>query len=167
MRANQGLHTIDMSDTIRSMRVQVAELTRTLGKMERQLERQQSPQTPTTVSLPVGAEVGYELWGQRFAARNGNEVLVSILRHFAELAPEFPERYSRAVKTLGRKRPYVARTVEAVYPGKPGLWKFTEVFTPGWYVGTNESNDKKLDLLRIACQTLGVRFGKDLKILRM
>jgi hypothetical protein len=148
MRANPGLHTIDMSNTIRSMRVQVAELTRTLGKMERQLERQQSPRTPTVVSLPVGAEVGYELWGQRFTARNGNEVLVSILRHFAELAPEFPERYSRAVKTLGRKRPYVARTVEAVYPGKP----------------TNERNDKKLKLLCVACQTLGIRFGKDLKV---
>ena len=55
MRANQGLHIIDMSDTIRSMRVQVAELTRTLGKMERQLEHQQSPRTPTTVSLPVNS----------------------------------------------------------------------------------------------------------------
>lgn len=155
---------MDMSDTVRSLRAQVAELTRTLGRMERQLERQQLPRTPVVVSLPVGAEISYELWGQRFSARNGNDVLVSILRHFAELVPEFPERYSQSVRTLGRKRPYVARTVEAVYPGKPKLWKFTEVFAPGWYVGTNESNDKKLDLLRVACQTIGIRFGKDLKV---
>ncbi|MBK1719315.1 hypothetical protein [Thiocystis violacea] len=158
------MRTIDISDAVRSMRVHVAELTQKLRRMERALEHQQSRPTQKAVCLALETEFGYELWGQRFTARNGNDALVSILRHFAELAPEFPEQYSRAVKTLGRKRPYVARTVEAVYPGKPGLWKFTEVFAPGWYVGTNESNDKKLDLLRIACQTIGLRFGKDLKV---
>ncbi len=164
MQTNPGPKATDMLERVRSLRAQVAEFNRTLGKMERALEGQPSPRTTTVLCLPVEVETGYELWGQRFSARNGNEVLVSILRHFAELVPEFPERYSRTVKALGRKRPYVARTVEAVYPGKPKLWKFTEVFTPGWYVGTNESNDKKLDLLRVACQIVGVRFGTDLKV---
>ena len=68
------------------------------------------------------------------------------------------------MRTFGRKRPYVARTVDAVYPGKPQLIKFAKLFAPGWYIGTNESNDKKRALLCIACQALGFRFGKDIKV---
>lgn len=164
MHTDTELHAIDMSDSVRSMRAQVAGLARTLDRMERELERRQPPKTSKAATRLTGAEIGYELWGQTFSARTGNDVLVSVFRIFSELVPEFPEQYSQAVKTLGRKRPYVARTSHAVYPGKPELWKFTQEFAPGWYVGTNESNDKKLDLLRVACQVIGVQFGTDLKV---
>jgi len=164
MQADIEPHTNNMSIMLQSLHTHVAELALTLDRMERELERYSPPQRLPVASQSAGSDFGYELWGQRFSARNGNDVLVSILRHCAELFPEFPERYSRAVKTLGRKRPYVARNVEDIYPGKPGLQKFTEAFAPGWYVGTNESNEKKLQLLRVACRTLGIRFGKDLKV---
>ena len=112
----------------------------------------------------TAAEFGYEFMGQSFSAHDGADVLLSILRLFAKQAPEFPERFRRAVEPLGRTRPYVARSPESVYPGRPRLRKFTKVFAPGWYIGTNESNDKKVELVRIACQTFGVRFGRDLKV---
>ncbi len=168
MLANSGHQTTDaLPSTVRNLRTQLAELTRTLGHMERALERQYAPPKPQVTratSTQPKAGFGYVLFDQAFSARNGNEVLVSVLRHFAELDPEFPERFSQVVRTLGRKRPYVARSADMVYPGKPQLSSFTESFAPGWYVGTNESNDKKRALLRVACQALGFRFGKDLKV---
>lgn len=161
MQAN----TMELTHNVLSLRAQIEEMTRTLGCMERELERQQMPrQSPAISASPVAAGFGYEFMGQWFPARDGTDAFLSILRRFAKQAPEFPERFSRAVKTIGRTRPYVARSTEAVYPGRPRLRKFTKVFAPGWYVGTNESNDKKLQLIRIACQTFGVRFGRDLKV---
>lgn len=46
---------------------------------------------------------------------------------------------------------------------KPGLWKHTEPFAPGWLVGTNESDAKKRELLELACQVMGLRFGRDVQ----
>ena len=93
---------------------------------------------------------------------DGGAILVEVLRHFAELEPDFPERYSHVVRNLGRKRPYVARTREDLYSGKPDLLVQTTKFAPGWFVGTNESNEKKLALLRCACQVIGLKWKRDL-----
>jgi hypothetical protein len=161
MQAN----TMELTRTVRSMRAQMAEWTVILDRMERELEDHQTS-GHSTVMCPssTAAEFGYEFMGQSFSAHDGADVLLSILRLFAKQAPEFPERFRRAVEPLGRTRPYVARSPESVYPGKPRLRKFTKVFAPGWYIGTNESNDKKVELVRTACQTFGVRFGRDLKV---
>jgi len=93
---------------------------------------------------------------------DGSEIFVQVLRHFAELEPTFPEGYCAVVRRLGRKRPYVARTRELLYPGKPYLLSETVEFAPGWFVGTNEGNDQKLKLLRVACDVLGLRWNQDL-----
>jgi hypothetical protein len=87
-----------------------------------------------------------------------------VLKEFAELEPNFPELFSLGVSNLGRTRPYVARTKKDVYPGKPQLKKYAKRFVPGWFVGTNESNEMKQTLLRVACKVLGLRFGEDLKV---
>ncbi len=95
---NSGNQTIEtLPGTVRILRALLAELTRTLGQMKRALERQSSPQklpTPSaTITQPKGRFV-YELFDQEFSVRNGTDVMVSVLRHFAKLDPEFPERFS-------------------------------------------------------------------------
>jgi len=40
----------------------------------------------------------------------------------------------------------------------------TTEFAPGWFVGTNETNGKKAELLRIAIDVLGFLWGHDLKV---
>jgi hypothetical protein len=89
------------------MRVQMAEWTVILDRMERELEDHQTS-GHSTVMCPssTAAEFGYEFMGQSFSAHDGADVLLLILRLFAKQAPEFPERFRRAVEPLGRTRPY-------------------------------------------------------------
>jgi hypothetical protein len=145
-----------------SLRAQIAALNHTLDGLQRDL-RAPEPARPAK-PVPVRQAPGYRLFGQDFPARNGNDVMVSVFRQYAELEPGFPERFAQAASRLGRTRAYVGRSPQAVYPGKPKLWAATVEFVPGWYLGTNENNATKLKLLRAACRVLGLRFGGDLQI---
>ena len=62
------------------------------------------------------------------------------------------------------KRGYIAATPQELYPGNPKLWKYAKEIAPGWMLGTNESSEKKLKFIRLACKVIGLRWGKDLKI---
>lgn len=145
-----------------TLKTQLAVLSRPISKLQRELE----PPAPRPPSARIvhSTAPGYRLYGQDFAAGNGNDVRTSVLRHFAELEPEFPERFCASVLRLGRCRCYFGRSPQEVYPNKPKLWASTVEFASGWYVGTNENNDTKRKLLRSACRTIGLRFGVDLEV---
>jgi hypothetical protein len=104
------------------------------------------------------------LFGQNFPTRFAKETFVGPLRQFAELETKFPARFQETARGIGRSRRYVGRTPQEVYPLKPGVWKHTEPFARGWLVGTNESDAKKRELLKLACQVMGLRFGRDLQM---
>jgi hypothetical protein len=141
---------------------QLAALERTIAGLQRGLDVPAPvPATPPPTRSP---QSGYRLFGQDFPTRFAKETLVGLLRQFAELEPKFPARFQEAARGIGRSRRYVGRTPQDVYPMKPGLWKHTEPFAPGWLVGTNESDLKKRELLKLACQVMGLRFGRDVQV---
>ena len=107
---------------------------------------------------------GFELFGQWFQAISGNDILAGALRQLSELDPQFPKRFALRLKSEGRCRAYVARRVEDLYPERPNLAKYNAQFAYGWYVGTNESNQKKLQLLKVACEVTDIKYGVDLRI---
>lgn len=117
---------------------------------------------PPRKDLPGG--YGFELFGQWFQAISGTGILVGVLKQLSELDPGFPEQFARRLKSAGRTRAYIARKIEDLYPGRPSLAKYSAQFTNGWYVGTNESNQKKLQMLRIACEVIDIQYGIDLRI---
>ena len=141
---------------------QLAALQQTIAGLQRGLD------VPAPVPAPLPAlrplRSGYRLFGQDFPTRFAKDTFVDLLRQFAELEPAFPARFQQAASRIGRSRRYVGRTPQEVYPMKPGLWKHTESFAPGWLVGTNESDDKKRQLLKLACQVMGLRFGRDVQV---
>lgn len=141
---------------------QLAALQRTIAGLQRGL----GVPAPVPATLPATRPLqsGYRLFGQDFPTRFAKDTFVGLLRHFAELEPTFPARYQQAARGIGRSRHYVGRTPQEVYPMKPGLWKHTEFFAPGWLVGTNESDVKKRELLKLACQVMGLRFGRDVQV---
>lgn len=156
---------VNFQQALSNLRAQLAGLSSAIDETELLLERRNRVRFDS--SQVARARIGgsrYELFGQQFSVRNGNELFTSVLRHFAELDQKFPDHFSVHLRSIGRKRPYVARTADDVYPGRKDLAKYTTSFAPGWFVGTNESNEKKLALLRIACRTIGISFGKDLKV---
>ena len=151
-----------LPETVRALRAQLAQLNQTLAHLERNLSRKDRPVGSSTTPRTTG--FFYELFGQRFRVADGTELLVEVLRHFAEFDSNFPEAYRATLRPLGRVRPYVARSRDALYPGHPDLHAQSAEFAPGWFVGTNESNLKKRDLLRIACDVIGLRWNVDLKV---
>ena len=62
------------------------------------------------------------------------------------------------------KRGFIAATPQELYPGNPDLWKYSKEIAPGWLLGTNESSEKKIRFVRLACKVIGLRWGKELKL---
>jgi hypothetical protein len=104
----------------------------------------------------------YQMFGTAYYANDANEALLAILRHMAAREPQFCQTLARKVE--GRSRNHIARTPEAVYPGRPDLRKYIIELVPGWFIGTNIANREKLVILRHACHVAGLTPGKDLQI---
>jgi hypothetical protein len=143
---------------------QLAALQQTIAGLQRGLDVPAPVPAPATLPASRPLQSGYRLFGQDFPTRFAKDTFVGLLRQFAGLEPKFPERFQAAASGIGRSRRYVGRTPREVYPMKPGLWTHTEPFAPGWLVGTNESDEKKRQLLKLACQVMGLRFGRDVQV---
>jgi predicted type IV restriction endonuclease len=115
----------------------------------------------STTASEVSASVGYELYGQRRRARNARGVLLQVFREFAERDPGFLERFA-ALPKHGRKRRYLARTREGLYPGSPHLVDNAYEVRPGWWIDTHASRAGIETRIKMACEVAGVRYGKDL-----
>jgi len=153
-----------LPDTVQlaELQNQLAVLQRTIASLQKGIQTPAPmPETPPATRSLVS---GYRLFGQDFPTRFSKDTFVGLLRHFAELEPAFPERFQLAARSIGRSRRYVGRAPQEVYPGRPGLWTHTEPFAPGWVVGTNENDDRKRKLLKLACQVMGLRFGRDVQV---
>jgi hypothetical protein len=116
--------------------------------------------TPTS-DAPKSA--GYELYGERHGARNATDVLVKVFREFADRDSSFLERFA-ALPKHGRKRRYLARTREELYPGSPQLVGNAHEVRPGWYVDSHASKAGIETRLKMACEVAGAKYGKDLLV---
>jgi hypothetical protein len=121
--------------------------------------RQSVQPAPTAVPKPPG----YELYGQRRGARNARDVLIQVFREFAEREPGFLERFA-ALPKHGRKRRYLARTREELYPGSPHLADNAYEVRPGWWIDTHASRAGIETRIKMACEVAGVQYGKDLLV---
>ena len=96
---------------------------------------------------------------QRF--RTSADLIAAIFTTFAKNDAGFCERFRRRRK--GRTRAYVARSREDLFPGQPRLWKTNAKELPGGYfLGTHMGNPQKEQMIRWACQIVGIEFGRDL-----
>lgn len=121
---------------------------------------------PTAVpAKPVGASsTGFTLQGRFVAGRNGREVLVAAFEALADRDQTFLERFAARPKH-GRTRRYLARSPEELYPGRPDLAR--EFFTKlrsGWFVGTNVSHAAIRQIVEMACEVAGLRYGVDVVV---
>jgi hypothetical protein len=89
--------------------------------------------------------------------------LVQVFRGFAERDPSFLERFA-ALPKHGRKRRYLARTREELYPGSPHLVDNAYEVRPGWWIDTNASRASMETRIKMACEVAGARYGTDLLI---
>lgn len=73
--------------------------------------------------------------------QSGRDVLIQSLRSLAEYAPGFLEQFAARPKH-GRKRRYLAQSIEELYSDRPDLAHGHSCeLLPGWYMGTNVSHE--------------------------
>jgi hypothetical protein len=110
--------------------------------------------------LPANSgKVRCEVLGHAFHSRTAKKAYLATLTILADLEPTLLERL--AEKSGGTSRNHFSRERQNVYPGRPDFDESIEVLPNGWFVGTNISNSEKRKFLRIACEMLGLEFGKE------
>ncbi len=127
---------------------------------------QQPPSTPISVR-PVGETTrsgSLLLLGKAYPYSNAKDAMVIVLRELAKTDPSFLERCSQHNDAQGRKRRYIARTAEELYPDRPDLREYHETLPGDWLISTNLNNVLKKTIIRLAAEVAGLTFGKDVVV---
>ena len=104
------------------------------------------------------------LRGKAYPYHNAKDAMVIVLRELAKGDPPFLERCSQHPDAQGRKRRYIARTPEELYPDREDLRDMRETLPGGWLVATNLNNILKKTIIRLAAEVAGLTFGKDVVV---
>lgn len=102
--------------------------------------------------------------GRTYPESTARGVLIKTLELLAEHDPTFLDRFV-ARPIHGRKRRYLARSKYELYPGRKDLAEeFSHELRRGWWVGVNLSKSHIEQVIKMACDTAGLRFGQDVQI---
>jgi len=104
------------------------------------------------------------LRGKKYPYSNAKDAMVIVLRELAKTNSNFLERCAQHPDAQGRKRRYIARTPEDLYPDRPDLREYREDLPGGWLVATNINNILKKTIIRLATEVAGLRFGQDVVV---
>lgn len=119
-------------------------------------------QVPWVGSVPPS--VGFRLDGQHHAGSNACDVMIQVFEALAVRDSSFLERFA-ALPKHGRTRRYLSRTPDELYPGRPDLCgEHSTKLKSGWWVSTNHSRATIGQIIKMACDVVGLRFGSDLTV---
>lgn len=120
--------------------------------------------TPTRSTNETTRSGKLVLLGKAHAYHNAKDAMVIVLRELAKTDPSFLERCSQHPDAQGRKRRYIARTPEELYPDREDLRDMRDTLPGGWLVATNLNNVLKVTIIRLAAEVAGLKFGKDILV---
>jgi predicted type IV restriction endonuclease len=105
---------------------------------------------------------------EKLRSKKAIDVTVGAFREVGQMVPEFLEEVAREMQKelqkRGRKinkRRWIARSKEELY-SDPRHWNKSIQLAPGWWLGTNYSNDSKREMLATAAK-VAKNFGIDLE----
>jgi len=104
------------------------------------------------------------LRGREYAYHSAKDAMVLVLRELAKGDPTFLERCSQHPDAQGRKRRYIARTPDELYPDREDFCDMRESLPGGWLVATNLNNAQKRTIIRLATEVAGLTFGRDVVV---
>lgn len=124
-------------------------------------EARLKPIQQSQVQHPLNG-IGYNHKGLWHPYTNGIDVMIAILREFSQSDKDFLSRF--VSRRHGRTRRWVDRSKSNLYPGRTDLQEeFSIELIPGWWVGTNYNATSDMpNIIRAACEVMGIEFGKDL-----
>lgn len=166
--------TVEIKAGVRPDNNDVAEFLAVLGKpVIVQDARSSIPEKPNFVAQGFARQGAAEettrsgrllLRGKAYSYTSAKDAMVIVLRELARDDPSFLERCSRHPDAQGRKRRYIARTPEELYPDREDLRDMRESLPGGWLVATNLNNVLKKAIIKLATQVAGLTFGKDVVV---
>ncbi len=130
----------------------------------RMSNREQPPKAAPIVTKPQIANLRgkfqYEIFGVKRQARSAVDAFIDILTTLSKCESSLP--HSLSLVAPANSRNHIARTKAEVYPGRPDLGKNAREFYLGWFAGINIADREKIRILRLACDILRLKFGKDI-----
>jgi hypothetical protein len=125
------------------------------------LENAPSSEPPAVANALT--RTGFELLGQFFEARNGRDAMIRLFQELDRRDGTFLERFA-ALPKHGKRRRFVARAREDLYPGRPDLARdHSYELRSGWWIGTNFGQIQMNLIIEKACDVAGLRFGSDVR----
>lgn len=109
-------------------------------------------------SMPQAGRYSAEFLGAPLAASTLPEIFTQFVDWMEEIAPE---ALLGLAAIRARTRRFVARTPEAIHPGRPDLAVVKT--SSGWWISKNIGQDDLKRALRALAQAAGLRFGEDIK----
>ena len=90
--------------------------------------------------------------------------MVTVLNELAKEDPTFLRRCAEQPGSQGSKRRYIARSAEELYPEREDHREMCEELVDGWFVATNLNNIQKRGIIKLAAETAGLTFGRDVVV---
>lgn len=106
----------------------------------------------------LGFSIQNSVWKE---CKSGRQTYVELIKEFARRNPDFLERYAVAGK--GRKRSWVSKDPDLLFPGRADLQaQAIEKLPNGWLLGLNISAEYEMPRrVEVACAVQGLVLGKD------
>lgn len=120
---------------------------------------QREQHAPTRQRRRKAGDLEYVLLGKRYKASTAIGMLIEVLQTLDARDSDFLPCLN---KETGRKRRYVARRPEDLYPGRPDLSRYSSELRPGWWVGTNCNRRVIESILQKSCRIAGLKWGVDI-----
>jgi hypothetical protein len=162
---------VEVKTGIRPDTDEVAEFLAALGKpviveasrstISEQWSRAPERRTPQRAASETSRSGKLVLGGKVYSYANAKDAMVIILRELAKSDPTFLERCSQHPDAQGRKRRYIARTPEELYPDREDLRDMREPLPGGWLVATNLNNVLKKTIIKLAAEVAGLKLGTE------
>lgn len=130
--------------------------------LDRELDRITRP-SPVRPSIPSWSWPGVTIAGETICTRAHIRIYLRILRHIQTALPARWDEVAARLAARGRCRRYLARSPEALFPGRPSAWADAHcvALQDGWFADTNLSAAQIRTLAREAVAAAGLRWDVD------
>ncbi|MBI3650364.1 MAG: hypothetical protein HY231_04885 [Acidobacteria bacterium] len=110
------------------------------------------------------ASAPFRLQGRDYEARSARDAMSKIFEELSKRDSSFLERFAARPKH-GKKRRFVARSKDELYPDRPDLAESNSYqLSGGWWIGTNYSRKNIEDIIKMGCEVAGLNYGTDLVV---
>ncbi|MFC1932275.1 hypothetical protein ACFLXU_01425 [Chloroflexota bacterium] len=108
-------------------------------------------------------DFAFEFKGSIYTARSAREVMTRVFQLLNQEDSDFLDRF--AARKHGRKRRYIAKEKNELYPGRPDLAEEHSVeIASGWWLGTNYSHRNIQEIINLAREVAGPTLGAMVKV---